>query len=99
MSLIDVPGDELMRVHDLLQRTKDLMDSQVIRSMGHLVDDLGQRTLESAAQTFEKSWSDGRYVIGRDLDGVRDASKAVVDAFQKTDDSTVDALGAPASQG
>jgi hypothetical protein len=92
MSLIDVPGDELMRVHDLLQRTKDMMDSGPTAAMGGLVDSLGQPDLEGAARHFEKRWADGRYVLGRDLVGVRDAAKSVVDAFQQTDDATVAAL-------
>jgi hypothetical protein len=92
MSVIDVPGDELERVHDLLQRTKDLMDSSQVQSMDHVVDNLGQRDLESAAYDFEKRWGDGRFVVYRDLDGLRDAAKAVADAFQETDEQTVNAL-------
>jgi hypothetical protein len=95
MSLIDVPGSELLRVHDLLQRTKDLMDSGSIKKLGGLVDALGQDELEGAARKFEKSWGDGRYVVGRDLEGVRDAAKSVADAFRQTDDATAEALTAP----
>jgi hypothetical protein len=95
MSLIDVPGDELMRVHDLLQRTKDMMDSGPTAAMGGLVDSLGQPDLEGAARHFEKRWADGRYVLGRDLVGVRDAARSVAEAFQQTDDSTVAALTNP----
>ncbi|MER7440375.1 hypothetical protein [Micromonospora avicenniae] len=92
MSVIDVPGVELERVHDLLQRTKDLMDSAPIKSMGHVVDTLGQRELEKAAHEFEKKWGDGRHVVAKDLEGVRDAAKAVADAFRETDEQTVNAL-------
>ncbi|MBY8874510.1 hypothetical protein K7640_22030 [Micromonospora sp. PLK6-60] len=92
MSVIDVPGAELIRVHDLLQRTRELMDSSPIRSMGPVVDTLGQRELESAAREFEKRWGDGRYVVAKDLEGVRDAAKAVADAFRETDDQTAAAL-------
>ncbi|MEV6365941.1 hypothetical protein FXF53_24460 [Micromonospora sp. WP24] len=95
MSVIDVPGVELERVHDLLQRTKDLMDSAPIRSMGSVVDTLGQRELEKAAHEFEKRWGDGRHVVAKDLEGVRDASKAVADAFRETDEQTVNALTNP----
>ncbi|WP_422772899.1 hypothetical protein ACN28C_07995 [Plantactinospora sp. WMMC1484] len=93
MSVIDVPGAELERVHDLLQRTKELMDSSSIRSMGPVVDTLGQRELEAAAREFEKRWGDGRYVVAKDLEGVRDAAKAVADAFRETDDQTAASLG------
>jgi len=96
MSVIDVPGGELERVHDLLRRTKELMDSASIRSMGAVVDTLGQRELEGAAREFEKRWGDGRYVLAKDLDGVRDAAKAVADAFWETDEQTVAALENPA---
>ena len=96
MSVIDVPGAELERVHDLLRRTKELMDSASIRSMGAVVDTLGQRDLEGAAHEFEKRWGDGRYVLAKDLDGVRDAAKAVADAFRETDEQTVAALENPA---
>ncbi|PMR59982.1 hypothetical protein C1A38_16295, partial [Verrucosispora sp. ts21] len=41
-------------------------DSTSIRSMGAVVDTLGQRELEDAAREFEKRWGDSRYVIGRD---------------------------------
>ncbi|MEV4810100.1 hypothetical protein [Micromonospora avicenniae] len=95
MSVIDVPGVELERVHDLLQRTKDLMDSAPIKSMGHVVDTLGQRELEKAAHEFEKKWGDGRHVVAKDLEGVRDAAKAVADAFRETDEQTVNALKDP----
>ncbi|MFD0785375.1 hypothetical protein ACFQZ8_15820 [Micromonospora azadirachtae] len=95
MSVIDVPGVELERVHDLLQRTKDLMDSAPIKSMGHAVDTLGQRELEKAAHEFEKKWGDGRHVVAKDLEGVRDAAKAVADAFRETDEQTVNALQDP----
>jgi hypothetical protein len=95
MSLIDVPGDELMRVHDLLQRTKDMMDSGPTAAMGGLIDSLGQPDLQGSARHFEKRWGDGRYVLGRDLVGVRDAAKAVAEAFRETDDSTVAALTEP----
>jgi hypothetical protein len=98
VSLIDVPGSELLRVHDLLQRTQDLMDSGPVASMGHLVQLLGQRDLQSAGQRFEKSWSDGRHVIGKDLGDIRDASKAVADAFQQTDEAVINALGDPGAQ-
>ncbi|MGW3786521.1 hypothetical protein ACWD5Z_18205 [Micromonospora chokoriensis] len=94
MSVIDVPGTELMRVHDLLQRTRELMDSSPIRSMGPVVDTLGQRELEGAAREFEKRWGDGRYVVAKDLEGVRDAAKAVADAFRETDDQTAASLEA-----
>ncbi|MEV4758827.1 hypothetical protein AB0J86_27535 [Micromonospora sp. NPDC049559] len=99
MSVIDVPGAELERVHDLLQRTKDLMDSAPIKAMGHLVDSLGQHDLESAAHEFEKRWGDGRHVVGKDLEGVRDAAKSVADAFRTTDEETVAALEAPQGDG
>ncbi|MEU8256627.1 hypothetical protein AB0C06_20460 [Micromonospora inaquosa] len=92
MSVIDVPGAELERVHDLLQRTKELMDGSSVRSMGPVVDTLGQHELEAAAREFEKRWGDGRYVVAKDLEGVRDAAKAVADAFRETDDQTVAAL-------
>ncbi|MFC4020556.1 hypothetical protein ACFOW4_21805 [Micromonospora sp. GCM10011542] len=95
MSVIDVPGAELERIHDLLQRTKDLMDSAPIRSMGHVVDTLGQRDLQKAAHDFEKRWGDGRHVVAKDLEGVRDAAKAVADAFRETDEQTVNALTNP----
>ena len=97
MSTIDVPGDELMRVHDLLQRTSDLMDGASVRSMGDAVDALGHRWIADAGHGFEKKWGDGRYVLHKDLTGVRDAAKAVADAFQQTDDLTVDALTNPQS--
>ncbi|GAA5192383.1 hypothetical protein GCM10023322_51860 [Rugosimonospora acidiphila] len=92
MTVIDVPGEELQQVHDLLQRTSDLMDSSPIKSMGSVVDTLGQKDLESAAHNFESKWSDGRYVVSKDLTGVRDAAKSVVDAFAQTDEQTVAAL-------
>ncbi|MGW4464938.1 hypothetical protein [Micromonospora sp. NPDC004704] len=99
MSVIDVPGAELERVHDLLQRTKDLMDSSPIRAMGQLVDTLGQHDLESAAHEFEKRWGDGRHVLAKDLEGVRDAAKAVADAFRETDEQTAAALTEPPADG
>ncbi|WP_433119404.1 hypothetical protein [Micromonospora sp. CA-246542] len=98
MSEILVPGAELERVHELLRRTKELMDSASVRSMGAVVDTLGQRGLEDAARNFEKRWGDGRHVVGKDLGGVRDAAKAVADAFRETDTQTVNALTAPDQQ-
>lgn len=96
MALIDVPGDELMRIHDLLRRTKEMMDTGITREMGRArFDALGNRTLQDGARDFERSWGDGRFVLGRDLEGVRDAAKAVVDAFEQTDQATVDALTTP----
>ncbi|MFC0109613.1 hypothetical protein [Kibdelosporangium aridum] len=92
MSLIEIPADELRRVADLLQRTKDLMGSDLVKSMGDVVEALADQKLETAAWDFEKAWGDGRYVLGRDLDGLRDASRAVADAFQQTDEQTVNAL-------
>ena len=59
MSVIHVPGAELERVHELLRRTKELMDGTAVRSMGSVVDTLGQRNLEDAAHQFEKRWGDG----------------------------------------
>ncbi|MFI5934100.1 hypothetical protein [Actinoplanes sp. NPDC051494] len=90
--MIDVPGDELERVHELLRRTKDLMDSSPIRGMGREVDSLGHRGLQKAARHFEKRWGDGRHVVGKDLSGVRDAAKAVADAFAETDTAVGNAL-------
>ncbi|MEU7755777.1 hypothetical protein AB0B57_24155 [Micromonospora sp. NPDC049101] len=95
MSVIHVPGAELERVHELLRRTKELMDSASIRSMGAVVDTLGQRNLEDAAHHFEKRWGDGRHVVAKDLEGVRDAAKAVADAFKEADTQTANALTAP----
>ena len=92
MSVIDVPGDELERVHDLLQRISDLMNSNQIRNMGAEVDTLGHRDLEKAGHHFEKRWGDGRHVVGKDMEGVRDAAKAVADAFREADEQTGAAL-------
>ena len=92
MSVIDVPGDELERVHDLLQRISDLMNSNQIRNMGAEVDTLGHRDLEKAGHHFEKRWGDGRHVVGKDMEGVRDAAKAVADAFKEADEQTGAAL-------
>lgn len=98
MSLIDVPGSELLRVHDALQRVQELMASGAIRSMGNQVRSLGQRELQAAARDFERSWNDGRHVVDKDLRDVRDASKTVADAFQQVDDAVVAALEDPGPQ-
>jgi predicted lipid-binding transport protein (Tim44 family) len=98
MALIDVPGDELMRVHALLQRTKDMMDTGLTAALGDQIAALGHEELQAASYDFERSWADGRTVVGRDLEGVRDAAKAVVDAFAQTDQATVDALTAPGAE-
>lgn len=95
MALIDVPGDELMRVHDLLRRTKEMMGTGITRDMGDRVEALGHRELRAAGEDFERSWGDGRYVVGRDLEGIRDAAKSVAEAFAQTDQATADALTAP----
>jgi hypothetical protein len=92
MSEIRVPVDELDKVADLLQRTKDMMGDNLIKSMGDMVEAMGDKKLRSAARDFEKSWGDGRFVLGRDLQALRDASRACADAFRETDEQTVNAL-------
>jgi hypothetical protein len=60
--------------------------------MGGLVDAMGDTGLRDAARDFESSWGDGRHVLGRDLDALRDASRACADAFRQVDEQTVNAL-------
>lgn len=92
MSEIRVPVDELARVADLLSRTEQLMGDSLVSSMGGMVDALGDQRMRDAAQDFEGSWGDGRYVLGRDMVALRDASRSCADAFRQTDEQTVNAL-------
>jgi hypothetical protein len=92
MSEIRVPVDELARVADLLSRTEQLMGDSLVRSMGGMVDAMGDRRVQDAARDFEKSWGDGRFVLGRDLVALRDASRTAADAFRGTDEQTANAL-------
>lgn len=92
MSEIRVPVDELARVADLLTRTEQLMGDSLIRSMGGMVDAMGDKRMRDAGRDFEKSWGDGRFVLGRDLVALRDASRTAADAFRSTDEQAANAL-------
>lgn len=92
MSEIRVPVDELTRVAELLSRTEKLMGDSLVRSMGGMVDAMGDKRMRDAARDFEKSWGDGRFVLGRDLVALRDASRTAADAFRDTDEQTANTL-------
>jgi hypothetical protein len=85
-----VPGDDLKQAQDMLTFIHDFID------IGHHTFDFdaafGRELSHGAAQHFEDRWSDGRYQLKKQVEGVRDAIGNILDSFDKTDQDAAQSL-------
>lgn len=85
-----MPGDELKQAQDMLIFVHDFID------IGHHTFDFdaafGRELSRGAAQHFEDRWSDGRYQLKKQIEGVRDAIGNILDSFDKTDQDAAQSL-------
>jgi hypothetical protein len=85
-----VPGDDLKQAQDMLTFIHDFID------IGHHTFDFdaafGRELSRGAAQHFEDRWSDGRYQLKKQVEGVRDAIGNILDSFDKTDQDAAQSL-------
>ncbi|UIX31052.1 hypothetical protein [Streptomyces sp. GQFP] len=81
MAEIDMPGDEVARVRDLLGRVMELVET---KASGFNAADVGP-PLERSGDNFDKKWNDGRFQLKRNGKVLRDACEAIVKAFEDAD--------------
>ncbi|GAB6897184.1 hypothetical protein [Kineosporia succinea] len=86
---IFIPGDELDAARTALDRIKENID---ISGAGIDFDRALGRDLARAAGSFESRWSDGRFQLVREIDGMRDKFQQVSDAFAQTDNDAAASL-------
>ncbi|MFJ9627223.1 hypothetical protein ACIRU8_05900 [Streptomyces sp. NPDC101175] len=82
MAEIDMPGDEVERLGQLLGRVMDLIET---RSTGFNANDVGA-PLVDAGSNFDKKWGDGRFQLKRNSKDLKDACEAIVKAFADADE-------------
>ncbi|MFG3296860.1 hypothetical protein ACGF3G_49840 [Streptomyces sp. NPDC048179] len=88
MAEIEMPGDEVERLGQLLGRVMDLIET---KPTGFNASDVG-RPLVDAGSNFDKKWDDGRTQLKRNSKDLKDACEAIVKAFKDADDQQAAAL-------
>ncbi|MFJ1882428.1 MULTISPECIES: hypothetical protein [unclassified Streptomyces] len=81
MAEIEMPGDEVQRLGELLGRVMDLIDT---RPSGYDPEDVGP-PLVRPGTNFDDAWKDGRVQLKRNSKDLKDACAAIVKAFEEFD--------------
>ncbi|GLY29415.1 hypothetical protein [Kineosporia sp. NBRC 101731] len=89
MADIFLPGDDLDAARAALDKVRENID---ISGANIDFDQALGRDLARAAGSFESAWSDGRFQLLREIDGIRDKFQQVSDAFADTDAQAAESL-------
>jgi hypothetical protein len=84
MAEIEIPGDELEQVSRALGFVLEHIDISTARV------DLGRALgpgLVKHAENFEKRWSDGRFQLRREAEGIREYVDQILETFKQADDA------------
>ncbi|MGW2180227.1 hypothetical protein ACWCXX_19365 [Streptomyces sp. NPDC001732] len=81
MAEIEMPGDEVERLGELLRRVMDLIDTG---PTGFNAQDVGPPLVRSGTD-FDDEWKDGRVQVKRNSKDLKDACEAIVKAFDDFD--------------
>jgi hypothetical protein len=85
-----IPGDDLEEAKQNLTAVHDQID------LDHHTFDFdaafGPELGRGSAQHFEDRWSDGRYQLKKQIEGVRDEISNILDTFDKTDQDAAQGL-------
>ncbi|MEL5955760.1 hypothetical protein AADR41_13485 [Streptomyces sp. CLV115] len=81
MAEIEMPGDEVQRLGELLGRVVDLIDT---RPSGYDPEDVGP-PLVRPGTNFDDAWKDGRVQVKRNSKDLKDGCAAIVKAFAEFD--------------
>ncbi|MFF3786198.1 hypothetical protein [Streptomyces sp. NPDC001933] len=95
MAEIEMPGDEVQRLGELLGRVMDLIDT---RPSGYDPEDVGP-PLVRPGTNFDEQWKDGRVQVKRNSKDLKDACEAIVKAFADFDTKMGSSLKEDGGQG
>ncbi|MEU9317363.1 hypothetical protein [Streptomyces sp. NPDC048295] len=94
MAEIEMPGDEVQRLGELLGRVVDLIDT---RPSGYNPADVGP-PLVRPGTNFDDAWKDGRVQVKRNSKDLKEGCDAIVKAFAEFDTKMGSALKKGGSQ-
>lgn len=94
MTDLFVPGEDLRTAATNLDKVLNLIDpATVLTKSGDGFGPLGGASdVQAAAEDFDSRWSDGVIQLHREATDIQAALKAVVDAFDNTDQQLIDAM-------
>ncbi|MFE6495945.1 hypothetical protein [Streptomyces sp. NPDC057748] len=95
MAEIEMPGDEVQRLGELLGRVMDLIDT---RPSGYAPEDVGPPLVRPGTD-FDEQWKDGRVQVKRNSKDLKDACEAIVKAFDEFDTKMGSSLKESGGQG
>ncbi|MET9921959.1 hypothetical protein ABZZ04_33550 [Streptomyces sp. NPDC006435] len=81
MAEIEMPGDEVQRLGELLGRVVELIDT---RPSGYNPADVGPPLVRPGTD-FDEAWKDGRVQVKRNSKDLKDGCDAIVKAFAEFD--------------
>ncbi|MFJ2022323.1 hypothetical protein ACIODW_00740 [Streptomyces sp. NPDC087897] len=81
MAEIEMPGDEVQRLGELLGRVVELIDT---RPSGYNPADVGPPLVRPGSD-FDDAWKDGRVQVKRNSKDLKDGCDAIVKAFAEFD--------------
>jgi hypothetical protein len=88
MAEIDLPGDELERMSQLLGRVMELIDTK----SGGFDESAVGGPMASSGRHFDDKWSDGRTQLKRQGNQLKDACDEIVKAFTDQDNEQANSL-------